>query len=124
MSTKKRHSKKQLHEGNDRYCSPPEARDSIKPEKSIGKLRRAPKTKPRSPDCTGQLSLQQHTFEEIARQFGECDSDELVVNIAGWKNEDRQGTYLSIELSPRFTRRSAKKRGACFFDFIDRGQGE
>jgi hypothetical protein len=62
--------------------------DSITRKRSLGALRKYIKTKPRSPDLTGQIKLQCHLFETIARQF---EDDEVVVNLAGWCNQDFQG---------------------------------
>ena len=46
--------------------------DDFKPaRRSLGFLRKAEKTKPRSPDLTGTLKLQRHTLEAIAKQFQE-----------------------------------------------------
>ncbi len=74
-------------------------------KRSLGSLRKANKTKPKSPDCTGPIKLQRHTIETIVKQFEETDADEIIGNLAGWKNQDASGSYLSIELSPRFVSR-------------------
>jgi hypothetical protein len=77
--------------------------NEITPKKrSLGALRKAEKSKPRSPDMIGQLKLQRHTLEAIARQLNGSDDDEIVCNIAGWLNHDYRGTYLTIEVSPKF----------------------
>ena len=73
--------------------------DSTAKPKSLGKLRKKPKTKPRSPDMTGTLRLQRHTAAAILKAFEETDDDEAVCNIAGWVNEDNEGQYLTVELS-------------------------
>ena len=41
----------------------------IKQKLSLGALRKANKTKPKSPDLTGQLKLQRHTAAAIVEQF-------------------------------------------------------
>jgi hypothetical protein len=47
---------------------------------------------------TGTLKLQRHTMEAIAKQFKESDAaDEIACCIAGWRNEDQNGPYLSVE---------------------------
>jgi hypothetical protein len=74
----------------------------IKPKRSIGALRKAKKTKPKSPDLTGQLKLQRHTASAIVKQFDDDHLTEVVCNIAGWRNHDHVGAYLTAELSPRF----------------------
>ena len=79
---------------------------TIKQKRSLGSLRKASKTKPRSPDLTGQMKLQRHTAAAILEQFGHEGIEEVVCNIAGWKNQDYKGPYLSVELSPRFIARA------------------
>ena len=74
----------------------------IKPKRSLGALRKANKTKPKSPDLTGQLRLQRHTAAAIVKQFDDDHVTEVACNVAGWKNHDHVGAYLTVELSPRF----------------------
>jgi hypothetical protein len=69
---------------------------------SLGALRRANKTKPKSPDLTGQLKLQRHTAAAILEEFSHEQVEEVVCNIAAWKNQDYNGAYLTVQLSPRF----------------------
>ena len=78
----------------------------IKEKRSLGVLRKNNKTKPKSPDLTGQMKLQRHTAAAIFEQFGHDGIEEVVCNIAGWKNQDYSGPYLSVELSPRFVARA------------------
>jgi hypothetical protein len=59
---------------------------TIKQKRSLGALRKANKTKPRSPDLTGQMKLQKHTAAAIVEQFSHGDIEEVVCNIAGWKS--------------------------------------
>ena len=87
----------------------------IKQKRSLGALRKANKTKPRSPDLTGQMKLQRHTAAAIVDQFSHDGIDEVACNIAGWKNQDYKGPYLSVELSPRFVARAQMERD----DIID-----
>ena len=77
----------------------------IKPKRSLGALRKATKTKPRSPDLTGQFKLQRHTAAALVEQFSHDDIEEVVCNVAGWRNQDYSGPYLTVELSPRFVAR-------------------
>ncbi len=79
--------------------------EGIGPKRSIGALRKANKKKPKSPDLIGQLKLQRHTAAAIVKQFGDDQIDEVVCNIAGWRNHDHTGAYLTVEISPRFTPR-------------------
>jgi hypothetical protein len=71
-------------------------------KRSLGKLRITKKTKPRSPDLTGQLQLQRHTAAVLAKQFDDTEDGEIICNIAGWSNQDYRGPYLTVELSPRY----------------------
>ncbi len=72
-------------------------------KKSLGNLRKAQKTKPRSPIATGSMKLQHHTLEIILRQLERSGADEIDACLAAWENQDRQGElYLTIELSPKF----------------------
>jgi len=73
----------------------------VKPKRSLGALGKANKTKPRSSDLAGQMRLQRHTPAAIAQQFTE-DNTEVVCNIARWRNQDHNGSFLTVELSPRF----------------------
>jgi hypothetical protein len=75
------------------------------PKRSIGKLRKANKTKPRSPDMVGQIHLQRHILQLFRKQFDETNADEIVACLAAWKNYDADGPYLTIELSPKYVRR-------------------
>jgi hypothetical protein len=72
----------------------------ITQKRSLGSLRKARKTKERSPDLLGQLRLQRHTFLAIEKEFQKTDGDEVICNLAGWGNRDTRGDqYLTIELS-------------------------
>lgn len=89
--------------------------NAIKQKRSLGSLRKANKTKLKSPDLTGQLRLQRHTAEWIVQEFSQENPDEVVCNLAGWKNTDHSGSYLTVELSPRFVARRPTERD----DIID-----
>ena len=78
----------------------------VRQKRSLGTLRQANKTKPKSPDLTGQMKLQRHTAAAIVEQFSRDDIEEVVCNIAGWRNQDYKGLYLTVELSPRFVART------------------
>jgi hypothetical protein len=93
--------------------------ESIPARRSLGSLRKSDKTKRRSPDVTGTLKLQRHTMEAIAKQFKESDAaDEIACCIAGWRNEDQNGPYLSVELSPRYVSRRHEPTNSNLADFI------
>ena len=102
MSRKKRHLKARLFETLKRAANQSADQGQIERKKSLGILRKAHKTKPRSPDATGTLAIQLHTLLAIVKGFDANRDDEVICNIAGWKNQDRQGPYLTVELSPRF----------------------
>ena len=87
----------------------------VKRKLSLGALRKANKTKPKSPDLTGQMKLQRHTAAAIVEQFSHDNIEEVVCNIAGWRNQDHDGPYLTVELSPRFVARTQVERD----DIID-----
>jgi hypothetical protein len=92
--------------------------ESIPAKRSLGSLRKAEKTKPRSPDVTGTLKLQRHTMEAIAKQFKESDAAEVTCCIAGWRNEDQNGPYLSVELSPKYVARRHEPANSNLDEFI------
>jgi hypothetical protein len=92
--------------------------NQIKRKKSLGALRPHQKTKPRSPDATGKLSFQRHTLAEISRQLAETGDDEISCNIAGWKNNDQGGQYLTVEVSPEFMPCGPHTRKPGVFDDI------
>jgi len=87
----------------------------VKQKRSLGALRKTNKTKPKSLDLTGQMKLQRHTAAAIIEQFGRDHAEEIVCNIAGWKNQDYNSQYLTVELSPRFVARTQVERD----DIID-----
>ena len=87
----------------------------VKQKRSLGALRKANKTKPKSPDLTGQMKLQRHTAAAIVEQFDHDHAEEVICNIAGWRNEDYNGFYLTVELSPRIVARAPVERD----DIID-----
>ena len=88
---------------------------TIKQKLSLGALRKNYKTKPKSPDLTGQMKLQRHTAAAIVEQFSHEGIEEVICNIAGWKNQDDSGPYLTVELSPCFVGRAPVERD----DIID-----
>lgn len=52
------------------------------------------------------MKLQRHTAAAIVEQFSHDDIEEVVCNLAGWRNQDYTGLYLTVELSPRFVART------------------
>ena len=93
---------------------------TVKPKRSLGTLRKATETKPRSPDLTGQMKLQRHTAAAILEQFSHDGIEEVVCNIAGWRNQDHNGgLYLTVELSPRFVPRTQVDQDDIIDSIID-----
>ena len=85
---------------------------------SLGSLRKATKTKDRSPDFTGKLKLQRLTMEVFVRQFKEIDAGEIDCCLAGWRNTDANGQYLTVEISPRDVSRCREPSNESLADFI------
>ena len=82
-----------------------------KPKKSLGTLYKSNQTNERSPELTGLLKIQRHTFEAIAEGFERHGRDELSCNIAAWYNEDRNGEpHCNVELSSPFAQKRRPKR--------------
>ena len=73
----------------------------ISKKRSFGALRKNKKTKPQSPDATGKFHFQRHALKEIYRQLTDND-DEVICNVACWRNSDQHGSYLTVEISPLF----------------------
>jgi hypothetical protein len=94
--------------------------ETVTKKRSLGALRKATKTKDRSPDSTGTLKLQRDTFETIAKQFRETDADSIDCCIAGWRNTDSKGErYVTVELSPKYlSRRHEPAQSSDLADFI------
>ena len=93
--------------------------EPIPAKRSIGSLRKATKTKDRSPDFTGTMKLQRHTLETIAKQFKETDAEEIECCLAGWRNEDQNGPYLSsVERHQNTLARRRELSNETLADFI------
>ena len=88
----------------------------ISKKRSLGALRKNKKTKPQSPDATGKFHFQRHTLREIYDQLTDGD-DEVVCNVACWRNSDQYGAYLTVEISPKFV--SFERRGSNGESFYD-----
>ena len=88
-------------------------------KRSLGKLRVvAHQTKERSPNMTGTLRLQRHTATAILKAFENTDGDEAVCNIAAWVNNDHEGPYLTVELSPKYAAPNPQSQQASRLAFI------
>ena len=100
----KRRLRRQSPENRERRENRVSQEETIKRKKSLGTLRKHVKTKPRSPNATGKLHFQRHTLAEIYNQLDDAGGDEVICNIAAWKNRDQRGQYLTVEVSPEFRR--------------------
>jgi hypothetical protein len=67
---------------------------------------------------TGSLRLQRHTAIAIIKPFEDSDVEEVACNIAGWVNQDRDGQYLTIEVSPKYVSRQLRLPNENNLDFI------
>jgi hypothetical protein len=93
--------------------------ETVTKKKSLGVLRKATKTKDRSPDSTGILKLERHTFDAIAKQFQETDADSIDCCLAAWRNIDGKGeSYVTVELSPKYVSRRHEPAHSELADFI------
>ena len=93
-------------------------------KRSLGSLRRAQKGKPKSPDMIGTLNFQCHTASAMLKVFAETDLDEVICNLAGWRNQDSKGNpYLTVEISPRYTSQVSTPRASSNLDFIFKEDG-
>ena len=66
---------------------------------SLGTLRRAVRTKDRSPNLIGQIALQRSDFIQIQQYFQETGREEMICNLAGWFYGDSQGKCITVQLS-------------------------
>jgi hypothetical protein len=117
MSHRKHHSKGLKNDTKDDFEE--EDNHQIPKKRSLGALRKNRKTKPRSPDATGKFRFQRHTLREICRQLTDGDN-EVVCNVACWRNSDEDGAYLTVEISPQlisFERR--RPNGDSFYDVFN-----
>ena len=77
-------------------------------KRSLGHLRPAPKTKLKSPDALGQIRIQRQTMENLIQQMSDESDAVVVANIACWRNKDKDGHYLTVELSPKYQKRNER----------------
>ena len=81
----------------------------IKQKRSLGALRKNDKTKPKSPDLTGQMKLQRHTAAAIVEQFSHDGIEEVVCNMVTKLDRLGRSTRELLELIERIS-----KAGAAF----------
>ena len=70
------------------------------------------------------MKLQRHTAAALVEQFSLDDIEEVVCNLAGWKNQDHLGPYLTVELSPRFVARGPVERDDIINSIINNNEEE
>jgi hypothetical protein len=91
--------------------------DETKSKKqSIGMLKKHQKTKEKSPDLTGQITIQRHTLEVLASQLMATAANEVTCNIAAWHNPGYDGPFLSVVISPRYMHQTSAVSG---WDLLD-----
>jgi hypothetical protein len=73
--------------------------------RSLGTLRKAGKTKPRSPDLIGTIKIEDHTLKTLVDHYKESGS--VTASLAGWIYADDQGKRITVELSPKYVKRKA-----------------
>jgi hypothetical protein len=66
---------------------------------SLGILRINNKTKDKSPDVTGTISIKRDLLLELHKQLTESDDDEVIAYLAGWFYDDAKGRYMRVQLS-------------------------
>ena len=82
---------------------------------SLGTLRINNKTKDKSPDVTGTISIKRELLLELHKQL-ESDDDEVVACLAGWFYDDAKGRYMRVQLSKQ-SRRYEYRDDSPFWDF-------
>jgi hypothetical protein len=70
--------------------------------RSLGNLRTVDQPTTRHPRLLGQMKLQRHTLSYLVKQISEIQAAEVTCNLAGWVNRDGTGSFITIELSPKF----------------------
>ncbi len=67
-------------------------------KRSLGNLRTTKTTKPNSPSSIGDIRIQRDTLLVLIKQLNEQKGDEIICNLAGWRNVGKLGPFLTIEL--------------------------
>jgi hypothetical protein len=70
--------------------------------KSMGTLRLNTKTKERSPDLIGRVTIHCHLIHALLKQLDESARDVAECNIAAWQYRDKDGPFLNLQLSERY----------------------
>jgi hypothetical protein len=54
----------------------------------------------------------------IVKEFADTDAEEVVCNLAGWRNDDYRGPFLTVEISQRYVPQQSEASKAGNLDFI------
>jgi hypothetical protein len=92
--------------------------------KSLGKLRKAKKTKERSPDMTGHITLYDGVVAAIKTHMRDNGLDDAVCNLAAWVNRDANGQYLTVQLSPPYVQHNQQPQRESGLDFVFGDEGD
>jgi hypothetical protein len=65
-------------------------------------LRINDKTKDKSPDVIGTISIKRDLLLDLYKQATESDDDDIVAMLAGWFYDDAKGRYMRVQLSAKF----------------------
>ena len=71
-------------------------------KRSLGGLRPVEPSSPKAPTCLGTMRLRRTDVVIFMKQLNESGEAVVESNLAGWMNEDKNGKYLTVEVSPRF----------------------
>jgi hypothetical protein len=83
---------------------------------SLGTLRINNKTKDKSPDVTGTISIKRDLLLELHKQSTESGDDDVVACLAGWFYDDAKGRYMRVQLSAKLQRPEYRDESP-FWDF-------
>ena len=72
--------------------------------RSLGGLREVSQTNPKAPPLIGSMTIQAETLKVLVQQLNESGGDKVTSNLAAWVNRDANGKFLTVEISPRYTR--------------------
>ena len=78
---------------------------------SLGTLRPKGKTKDKSTDVTGTISIRRDLLLELHKQLTESDDDAIVAFLAGWFYDDAKGRYMRVQLSTKYPKAEYRDDG-------------
>jgi hypothetical protein len=71
-------------------------------KRSLGALQRNQSTSLNAPELLGTMHMQRSTLLIFLKQLNESAGEDVICNIAGWENSNANGSFLTVEVSPRF----------------------